>query len=178
MLARRIAYLASAVAVVAMALTGCSAPDSGSTSKTSAANASEVPAKPSSPVTLNILDVAGNEKLTGPMVDDFVKRNPEIISSVTWESAGAPDLVGTIKPQVDSKNLSVDLVMTGTDGLSAGIGQNLWVPLVKDYGDRLSNMKNYIAPAAKMQDLAEGFGVETVYYPSGPLIQYNPAVVK
>ena len=177
MLAWKTTYLASAVAVIAMALTGCSAPDSGSTSKTPAANAGEVPAKPSSPVTLNILDVAGNEKLTGPMVEDFVKRHPEIISSVTWESAGAPDLVGTIKPQVDSKNLSVDLVMTGTDGLSAGIGQNLWVPLVKDYGDRLSNMKNYIAPAAKMQGLAQGFGVVTTYYPSGPLLQYDPVKV-
>jgi len=29
-----------------------------------------------------------------------------------------------------------------------------------------------------MQALAEGYGVETVYYPSGPLLQYNPSVVK
>ena len=64
--------------------------------------------------------------------------------------------MGTIKPQVDSGKLSVDLVMTGTDGLSAGISQNLWIPLVKDYGDRLSNQKNYLEPAAKMQELAEG----------------------
>jgi putative spermidine/putrescine transport system substrate-binding protein len=85
--------------------------------------------------------------------------------------------VGTIKPQVDSGKLSVDLVMTGTDGLSAGISQNLWIPLVKDYGDRLSNQKNYLEPAAKMQELAEGFGPVTTYYPSGPLIQYDPKVV-
>jgi putative spermidine/putrescine transport system substrate-binding protein len=76
---------------------------------------------------LHILDVAGNQKLTGPMVDAFIKDNPDVISAVTWESAGAPDLVGTIKPQVDSGRLSVDLVMTGTDGLSAGISQNLWI---------------------------------------------------
>jgi putative spermidine/putrescine transport system substrate-binding protein len=68
--------------------------------------------------------------------------------------------------------------MTGTDGLSAGIGQKLWIPLVKDYGDRLSNMKNYIDPAEKMQKLADGFGVVTTYYPSGPLLQYNPSIVK
>ena len=127
---------------------------------------------------LHILDVAGNQKLTQPMIDDFVKAHPDVISSVTWESGGAPVLVGNIKPQVASGKLSVDLVMTGTDGLSAGIGQNLWTPIVKDYADRLSNQKNYLEPAAKMQDLAQGFGVETVYYPSGPLLQYNPAVVK
>ena len=68
--------------------------------------------------------------------------------------------------------------MTGTDGLSAGIAQDLWIPLVTDYGDRLSNQKNYIEPAAQMQGLAEGFGVVTTYYPSGPLLQYNPDVVK
>jgi len=176
---RRSTYIASAVAVVALVVAaGCAAPNSGKAPQTAAAAGSSIPAKPSAPVSLHILDVAGNQKLTQPMIDDFVKAHPEVISSVTWESGGAPDLVGNIKPQVASGKLSVDLVMTGTDGLSAGIGQNLWVPIVKSYGDRLSNQKNYLEPAAKMQDLAQGFGVATVYYPSGPLMQYNPAVVK
>ena len=54
---------------------------------------------PSAPVSLHILDVAGNQRLTKPMIDDFVKNNPKIISSVTWESGGAPDLVGTSSPR-------------------------------------------------------------------------------
>ena len=175
---RRSTYIASAVAVAALVVaTGCAAPTTSAPQPAAKAGAT-IPAKPSAPVSLHILDVAGNQKLTQPMVDDFVKAHPDIISSVTWESGGAPDLVGNIKPQVASGNLSVDLVMTGTDGLSAGIGQNLWIPLVTDYGARLSNQKNYLAPAAKMQALAEGYGVETVYYPSGPLLQYNPSVVK
>jgi len=173
-------HLVAGVAALALLLGACSAPNSGTTAPKTAASAAagDIPAKPSAPVTLNILDVAGNQKLTGPMVDAFVKAHSDIISAVTWESAGAPDLVGTIKPQVDSKKLSVDLVMTGTDGLSAGIQQKLWVPIVKNYGDRLSNMKNYIDPAAKMEALATDFGVVTTYYPSGPLLQYDPAVVK
>ena len=172
-------HLVAGVAALGILLAACSAPNAGTTTNTPgvSATAGNVPDKPSAPVTLNILDVAGNKKLTGPMVDAFVKAHPDIIASVTWESAGAPDLVGTIKPQVDSKKLSVDLVMTGTDGLSAGIAQNLWVPIVKDYGSRLSNMANYIDPAAKMEALATGFGVVTTYYPSGPLLQYDPAIV-
>ena len=172
-------HLVAGVAALGMLLAACSAPNAGTKANTPgvSAAASNVPDKPSAPVTLNILDVAGNKKLTGPMVDAFVKDHPDIIASVTWESAGAPDLVGTIKPQVDSKNLSVDLVMTGTDGLSAGLAQNLWVPIVNDYGSRLSNMANYIDPAAKMEALAAGFGVVTTYYPSGPLLQYDPAIV-
>ena len=174
------ARLGAGLLVLGLALTACAAPKTGSSAAgtgAAAATGSAIPAKPSAPVTLDILDVAGNQKLTGPMVDAFVKAHPDIISSVKWESAGAPDLVGTIKPQVDSKNLKVDLVMTGTDGLSAGIGQNLWIPIAKDYASQLSNMKNYLDPAAKMQDLAQGFGVVTTYYPSGPLLQYDPAVV-
>lgn len=172
-------HLVAGIAAFGLLLTGCGAPSTGTgdTPAVSAA-AGNVPDKPSAAVTLNILDVAGNKKLTGPMVDKFVKEHSDIISAVTWENAGAPDLVGTIKPQVDSKKLSVDLVMTGNDGLSAGIAQNLWVPIVKDYSKQLSNMANYIEPAAKMQALAGGFGVVTTYYPSGPLLQYDPAVVK
>ncbi|KQV07142.1 extracellular solute-binding protein [Leifsonia sp. Root112D2] len=169
--------LISTVAVLALAITGCTAPNSGSTGGKTA-KAGDVPAKPSAAVTLNILDVAGAQKEVGDMVTDYVKKHSDIISSVTWESGGAPDLVGTIKPQVDSGNLQVDLVFTGNDGLSAGIGQNLWIPIVKDYGDRLSNQKNYIDPAAKMQALAEGYGAVVSYYPSGPLLQYNPSAVK
>jgi len=172
-------HLVAGVAALSIVLAACSAPNSGTPANTPApaASGSSVPDKPSAPVTLDILDVAGNQKLTGPMVDAFVKAHPDIISSVKWESAGAPDLVGTIKPQVDSGKLSVDLVMTGTDGLSAGIEQNLWVPIVKDYASRLTNMSTYLDPAAKMEALADGFGVVTTYYPSGPLLQYDPKVV-
>lgn len=167
---------AAVLAVLALGVTGCTAPNSGS-NNAPPAEAGEVPDTPSAPVTLNILDVAGNQKLTGPMVDAFIEANPDVISAVTWESAGAPDLVGTMQPQVDSGNLSVDLVLTGTDGLSAGIGQDLWIPLIDEYGDRLSNQENYIEPAADMQELADGFGAVMTYYPSGPLLQYNPDVV-
>ena len=173
-------HLVAGIAALGMLLSACTSPGT-QTAPESDAEApdavGEVPETPSAPVTLNILDVAGNQKLTGVMVDAFVAEHPDIISAVTWESAGAPDLVGTIKPQVDSGSLSIDLVMTGNDGLSAGIEQGLWVPVVADYSDRLSNMDNYIEPAAAMQGLAGDFGVVTTYYPSGPLLQYDPAVV-
>jgi len=178
---RKSAYLvAAAAAAVGLTLSACTAPgsdDPAPTAKNTSAAEGGIPDTPSAPVTLNILDVAGNQKLTGAMVDKFVAEHPDVISSVTWESAGSPDLVGTIKPQVDSGSLSVDLVMTGNDGLSAGIGQDLWLPIVTDYGDRLSNQANYLEPAAKMQELAQGYGVVTTYYPSGPLLQYNPDTV-
>ena len=175
-------HLVAGIAAVGILLTACSPPATEAPATPTVAADGEpagsgVPETPSSPVTLNILDVAGNQKLTGVMVDAFVAEHPDIISAVTWESAGAPDLVGTIKPQVDSGSLSIDLVMTGNDGMSAGVEQDLWEPIVADFGDRLTNMENYIEPAAAMQGLAGDFGVVTTYYPSGPLLQYDPAVV-
>jgi len=173
-------HLVAGVAALSIVLAACSAPNSGATVNTpaAAATAGTVPDKPSAPVTLHILDVGGASKLFQGAIEDYAAANPDVVSKVTFEAGGAPDLVGTIKPQVDSKNLSVDVVLTGNDGLSAGIGENLWVPIVKDYGSRLSNMANYIDPAAEQQALANGYGVLLSFSPGGPLLQYDPAVVK
>jgi putative spermidine/putrescine transport system substrate-binding protein len=136
-----------------------------------------IPSPPSEPVTLTIIDVAGQTQLTQPMIDDYVSNNPDWVSKVEYTKATAPELAAKIKAQQDANRTDISMVMTGTDGLSAGIAQDLWVPLVTDYGDRVSNQENYIEPAAAMQELAEDFGVVTTYYPSGPLLQYDPAVV-
>ena len=172
---------AALVGVAALTLlTACTPPAPGGGdggADTAVTDPADVPDTPSEPVTLNILDVAGNQRLTEGMVDEFVENNPDVIESVTWETGGAPDVTGLVKPQVDSGNLSIDVVFTGTDGLSAGIGQDLWIPLIDDYGDRLSNQEGYLEEAAKMQELAEGYGAVTTYYPSGPLLQYDPEVV-
>ena len=168
--------LATGALAATFALTVACAPPASQDGGDSAPAASpdDVPDTPSEPVDLHIVDVAGNLKMTQPMIEQFAEENPDVIGEVTFESAGAPDLVGMVKPQVDSGNLQIDLVLSGTDGLSAGIGEDLWVPVVEEYGDRLPNMANYLEPAAKMQELSEGYGVLNAYTPSGPLLWYNP----
>lgn len=140
----------------------------------SGAATGQVPSKPSQPVVLNVLDVAGNLQLTQGMIDDFVKQNPDVISKVTYSKAPAPDLVGKIKAQQGAGRVDIGLVLTGTDGLAAGAEQGLWQQLLPTFADRLSNMKNYLEPAAKMQALAGDYGVTVTYYPSGPLLEYMP----
>ena len=165
----------AAVCSLALAAAACGAPSSsgGGTPQP----ASSIPDKPSSPVTINVLDVAGNLQLSQGMLDDFTKAHSDIISKVTTSKATAPELAGKIKAQQDAGQLQIDLVLTGTDGLAAGISQNLWTKMTPDFDARLSNMKNYTDQAAKMQTLAQGYGVELVEYPSGPLIEYNPKTV-
>jgi putative spermidine/putrescine transport system substrate-binding protein len=165
--------LVAVAAAAALAAAGCGAP-AGKASAPVSADA--VPDKPSKAVTLNILDVAGNLQLTQGMLDNFVKQHGDIVSKITTSTGKAPDLAGKVKAQEDAGRLDIDVVLTGTDGLSAGIAQNLWTKMT-DYGSRLSNMGNYTDPAQKMQELAQGYGVELVEYPSGPLLEYNPAKV-
>ena len=157
-----------------LGLAACSAPDSGSSGQDTDG---PVPAKPGKAVTLNILDVAGNLQLTQPMIDDFVSRNPGVVSKVTYSKSPAPELVGKVKAQQNANRVDIDLVLTGVDGLSAGIEQGLWNPLLSAYRDRLPGIRNYLPGAAAMQKLAGDSGVTVTYYPSGPLIEYLPAKV-
>jgi putative spermidine/putrescine transport system substrate-binding protein len=165
---------AAAAAALLVLLSACSAPDSGSAGQDTDG---EVPAKPGRAVTLNILDVAGNLQLTQGMIDDFVSRNGDVVSKVTYSKSPAPELVGKVKAQQNAGRVDIDLVLTGVDGLSAGIEQGLWNPLLTRYADRLPGMREYQPGAAAMQKLAGDSGVTVTYYPSGPLIEYLPSKV-
>ncbi|MEV8567472.1 extracellular solute-binding protein [Streptomyces sp. NPDC051322] len=165
------ARLALAGLLLVVAAAACGAPNSGG-SNSKDESPQQVPAKPSKPVTLNILDVAGNLQLTQGMIDAFVKQHPDIISKVTYSKAPAPDLAGKIKAQQQAGRVQIDLVLTGTDGLSAGLSQKLWSSMTA-YQSRIGN-PDYLEPAAAMQKLAQGHGTAVVYYPSGPLVEFNP----
>jgi putative spermidine/putrescine transport system substrate-binding protein len=137
----------------------------------------DVPSKPAQPVTLNILDVAGDLQFTQPMIDEFVDENPDIVSRVTYSKSPAPELTSKIKAQQDAGRVSIDLVLTGNDGLAAGISQELWMPLVPQHQMRLKHMNDYLPAASKMQWLAQGYGAVVMYDPAGPLLEYNPEKV-
>ena len=133
---------------------------------------------PSAPVTINVLDVAGNLQLTKGMIENFKAAHPDIINNVTYATATAPELAGKLQAQQQGGNVQINLVLTGTDGLSAGIKNNLLTKVIPDHQDMFPGlMDNYLAPAADMQGLAQGYGIEVVYYPSGPLYEYNPTKV-
>jgi putative spermidine/putrescine transport system substrate-binding protein len=168
-------HTAAALAVVALAVSACGAPES-ATAESS--NDGAVPDKPSNPVTLNVFDVAGNLQLTQAMIENFAKENPKIISKVNFQTGKAPDLAGKIKTQQDAKTVDIDVVLTGTDGLSAGIAHDLWVELLPKFDSRFPGLKDsYLPGAAKMQQQAQGKGVLVTFTPSGPFLEYNPKTV-
>src|SRR3954452_11213585 len=134
---------------------------------------------PKSPVALSIVDVAGNLALTQKAFENYRKAKPNLVSRITFTKAPAPELPGKIKAQQDAKRVDIDLVLTGTDALSAGIEQKRWVEIIPANAGKLPKLDDiYLPAAAKMQTLAKGQGVCICYYPSGPLIEYMPAKVK
>ncbi|HEU4518598.1 MAG TPA: extracellular solute-binding protein [Microvirga sp.] len=136
-------------------------------------------ALPTSPVTLSIVDVAGNLALTQKAIENYRKAKPNLVSRITFTKAPAPELPGKIKAQQDANRVDIDMVLTGTDALSAGIDQKLWIPVVQQHAAALPKLDEiYLEGAAKMQALAQNQGVTVAYYPSGPLLEYMPERVK
>ena len=169
-LARRSALKAGVAGIVAAALAGVGAVPFAS---------AQVPALPKSPVTLNISDPAGNLALTQGAIDEYQKKHPELLAKVNLVRATAPELPAKLKAMQGAGRADIDLVLTGTDFLAAGIEQGLLIKILPAYAAKFPNlMSNYQPAAAKMQELAQDYGITVTFMPAGPLLEYNPDKVK
>lgn len=135
------------------------------------------PTKPASPVAITVADVAGNLALTQGMFENYATEKPDWVSGFAFAKAPAPELPSKIKAQQAAGKVDIDLVLTGTDALSAGMDQGIWIDLKSHMGE-LPDLATILLPQAlKMQALAKDQGVVISYYPSGPLIEYMPDTV-
>lgn len=129
-------------------------------------------------VSINVVDVAGDLQLTQKSLEAFKEKYPDLVSGMTFTNAPAPQLPGKIKAMQAAGRSDIDLVLTGTDALAAGIQQNLWIKLLPENAAAFPGVLDKYAPGPrKMQDLAQGYGLEVSYMPAGPLLEYNPAKV-
>jgi putative spermidine/putrescine transport system substrate-binding protein len=128
------------------------------------------------PVTLTVVDVAGNLQLTQGAIEEYKRDHGSMISRVNYGQAPAPELPGKIKAQQAAGRLDIDIVLTGTDALAAGIGQGIWETILPDHASALpANLEQLYQPAAwAMQGLAQGQALCTVFCPGGPLLEYMP----
>lgn len=132
---------------------------------------------PAEPITLTIIDVAGQAQLTRGIIEEYVETHPEWVSNLEFTQATAPELASRIIAQQEAGRSDISMVLTGSDGLSSGIEQELWLQLLPDYQEMLPNLDEIlINPGA--QELAEGFGVNVVYGNYGPTFTYNPEMVE
>jgi putative spermidine/putrescine transport system substrate-binding protein len=138
----------------------------------------EVPV-PAAPLTINVVDVAGDLALTQAAIEAYQQKNPKLVGKVNFTKAPAPELPAKLKAMQSAGRSDIDLVLTGVVALSAGIDQGLWVKVLPDHASKFpSVLDNYLPAARKMQDLAQGEALVVTFMPAGPLLEYNPDKVK
>lgn len=143
------------------------------------ATRADAPPLPKSPQVINVMDVGGALALLQKGIEAYQKAHPELVSRFTFSKAPAPELPGKLKAQQDAGRVDIDVVLSGTDAISAGIEQNQWQKLLPDYKDKFPNLdQNYLPGAAKMHAPDQGYAITVVYTPSGPLLEYAPERVK
>ncbi len=131
---------------------------------------------PSSPVVLNIMDVAGALQIDRPGIERFRTQFPNLLARYNVQLAPSPELAGKLKAEQTAGRVDIDFVLLGVGPLSDGITQGVWTQLLPNYSDVLPDMSKILIPGAKlMQDnFGKQFGIEVSYTPSGPLFEYMP----
>lgn len=173
---RRTGLIVAATSViVAIGLAGCTAPGTPSDDSSATVKA----AKPSKPITLTILDGGGDLAGGGQSaIDAFVKANPDLVSKVTYQTAGATDVAGKLLAQAQGGAVSVSLILGGSDVLGAVEQQNLVVKQIPAYSSELPDLsKIQDTGRANFQKFSDGNGVLVNYDQNGPFIDYNEASV-
>jgi putative spermidine/putrescine transport system substrate-binding protein len=138
------------------------------------------PARSQQPVSLNIVDVAGNLQLTKIGIERFRTANPSLVSHIGYTLAPSPELPGKLKAQQQAGQIDIDLVLTGPGALSDGVTQGLWTQLLPDHADALPDLSRLMHPGAKMmqENFGKGQGIAVAYSPSGPLFEFMPDQVR
>jgi putative spermidine/putrescine transport system substrate-binding protein len=141
--------------------------------------AQPTPAKPKEPLTISVIDVAGDLQISQPAIEKFRKDHPELVSRFVFTKATAPELAGKLKAQQDAGRVDIDFVLTGNDALAVGMEQGVWLEILPKYQDRFPDLsKLYLPGAYAMQKMGRGQAFVIDWYPSGPLLEYAPERVK
>ena len=102
-------------------------------------------AKPKNPLSINIIDAAGNLALTQPAFDNYRRSNPDLIARMTFTKATSPELPSKIRAQQGANRVDIDLVIIGPDALSAGLADDIYLDLVGNMPSRFLIFKRSIS---------------------------------
>ena len=130
------------------------------------------------PVDIVIVDVAGNLAYTKQIWENYKKQNPQKIGKIIFERSTVTALPSKLLAQKRAGKNEIHFVLTGFDAVASGIKNGLWLKLTPDLNAQLPDFKSVLTKEAlEAQNIAEGFGVVSVYSPSGPFLTYDPKQV-
>ncbi|TPN06721.1 extracellular solute-binding protein [Mesorhizobium sp. B2-1-3] len=138
------------------------------------------PKLPASPVVISVMDVGGALALSQPAFENYAKKYPERTERIAFTKAPVTELAGKLRAQQEANRVDIDMVLTGSDGLAAGLANGTWIKILPDFNDKFPKIEDNYEPAALAlhKKQGAGYGVVVNYYPSGPLIEYAPERVK
>ena len=129
------------------------------------------------PVTLNIVDVAGNLALTQDAIEAYRNKHPNLVAKINFTKAPAPELPGKLKAMQGAGRSDIDLVLTGTDVLGrrhrAGPAGCKILPRIRGEVPGLSGTL-ICPPRRKMQDLAQDQGIDRRVHAGGSADRIQP----
>src|SRR3712207_2580207 len=105
-------------------------------------------AKPKAPLTISVIDVAGDLQISQPAIENFKKEHPDLVSRFVFTKATAPELAAKLKAQQDAGRVDIDFVLTGNDALAAGMEQGIWLEILPKYQDRFPDLEKLYHPGA------------------------------
>jgi len=136
-------------------------------------------ALPKSPIELNFLDGAGNLALTQPILENYRKAKPQLVSKITYSKAPQPEIPPKLKAQQAANRVSIDLCGLGSSGVALGMAENVYMQLLPAHAGMLPKLDDILIDGAKrMQAVVQGFAVINGYCPFGPLLEYMPDRVR
>jgi putative spermidine/putrescine transport system substrate-binding protein len=171
---KRLPRLVAAGAAIAVSVTmaGC-----GGGSGNKAPSADKL-ALPSSPVTLNLVDVAGDTQVAQPMIKAYIAAHPKYLSKVNFETGDATQIVSKLKAQQAAGVAQIDIVLTGNDALGLGVNQGVYQKLFPTYKKQLgSSVAQYQPGAMKLFKMTQGYGTVNDFGDYGPLLEYLPSSI-
>ena len=169
------------MAAMTVGLVACGEPETKTQTPSQSGSAKDlesVPALPSRPITLNVIDGGGDLQLSQAPIEEFVKRNPKLVGKVTFSKTTGPELAGKVQAGQRAGKVQYNLVVAGYGEIATGKQQGLWQRLLPNYEPKLGEIPDTYQPGArKMHDLIDGYALTSYYNPNGPLLEYNPAKV-
>lgn len=129
------------------------------------------------PVTLNVSDAGGVLGFTRPLFEECQQRNSDVIEGLNFTEAVSTEAVSQIRSQQAADQVNVDLVLSGIDVVGAGAIQDIWVPMLPQFEEELSQTASYSPVAEDALKVVDGQGAVLATEFTGPLLLINPEAV-
>src|SRR3546814_6823852 len=130
-----------------------------------------------SPVALGVIDVAGNLALTQKIFDNYAVAHKDRVSRFAITRSPAPEPAGKIRAMQAANRVELHIVLTGLDGIAAGIEQGIWEDLTPYHSIIGRPSDIYDGGAAEIQKQAGGNGMLIAFSHQGPVLEYMPSRV-